>query len=130
MLLIGRPSPILGCGAMPASRSGSLSCVLIFDCSVLHGPICSATVAFTPLELAERSAPSRVSSMRVALRTWEKEKRSEGDFIRADDKPPPIEIDFNHSSRRVKWCPTLVRYSHSNIVLAGNDRGAYRRKGR
>jgi hypothetical protein len=130
ILLIGSPIPIRGCGSIPAFISGS-PMLDIDTCSLVpcQRPTCSSTVARIPRghELAVRRATSRESSILVALRTCENEKRSEGALIDVPKRPPPVGKTYVYTIHILRWWkgPTLIRYSDSDIVISGNDRGGY-----
>jgi hypothetical protein len=127
ILLIGRPIPIRGCGSIPAFISGSD----IDPCPLVRRqrPTCSSTVARMPRghELAVRRAPSRESSILVALRTCENENRSEGELMVVSKRPPPFGKARVSTIYVLRWWkgPTLIRYPDSDIIVSGNDRSGY-----
>jgi len=94
ILHMARPIPSLGWLPTPALSSGSFfkgappsRCLH----SSFHRPTSSSTVARAPvgLTLADRRGPKLSCSSRDALRTCEKENRSDGERICGLKRPPP-----------------------------------------
>src|SRR6266849_3073291 len=105
MLLIARPIPSLGWRPTPDSSSGSFfRGVPPSRClhSSFHRLTSSSTVALIPvgLALADRRGTRLSCSSRDALRTCEKENRSDGERIWEFTRPPPSSVDESTLRRK------------------------------